>query len=483
MSAEEARFSPDLNRSELRNVVAMAIPMVITTCSPMVMRVADFTFVSRLGIDAKAAILPAQMLLWCYLAWCIGTVSAVNTVAAQSLGRGRRPECSAYAWQGLYLAILTGGGGALLWFTYPAIFEAIGHAPRIRELEIAYARVGVFSFIPTVAAAALGSFFTGIHRPWTTMVAAVEANALNIVLDYGLIFGKWGLPECGFTGAASATVIAAAYQVLRLLAVFLSAKTDSVYHSRSTWGFDGTRLKPIWQVGYPIGFQWLSDVIVWAVFVTVLIGRFGEVALAASNTAWQFIRIGFMPMIGVGEALTALVGRAIGQQRPDRARRVTNIAIAITFLYVGSLSVVYVKFRYALMGLFNVDPAVIALGGSIMVCVAIFQLADVLGTCYYFALRGAGDTRWTMVMFIVGHWLVVIGGGSTIVALRPDLGAMGPWAVATSLICLTGLMLRWRWRGGAWEHIRLLGRVERDEDSDSTDVASDLQEEPVPTAR
>ncbi len=112
MSVQEKNLSPMPDRGgELRAVMSMSVPMVISTCSPMVMRVADFAFVSTLGTAAQAAIVPAQMALWCYMAMAIGLVTAVNTFAAQSLGRQCPRDCGAYAWQSLYLSAGLGIAG------------------------------------------------------------------------------------------------------------------------------------------------------------------------------------------------------------------------------------------------------------------------------------------------------------------------------------------------------------------------------------
>ena len=112
MSAHELHSNESIDRSgEFKAVLAMSAPIVISTCSPMVMRVADFAFVATLGTDAQAAIIPAQMMLWCYIAFAMGLVTAINTFAAQALGRGRLRDCSAYAWQSLYLSAFLGVAG------------------------------------------------------------------------------------------------------------------------------------------------------------------------------------------------------------------------------------------------------------------------------------------------------------------------------------------------------------------------------------
>lgn len=442
-------------RGELKAVLAMSAPIVISMCSPMVMRVADFAFVATLGTNAQAAILPAQMALWCYIAFASGLVTAVSTFAAQALGRGRLLDCGAYAWQSLYLYAFLGLAGLGLWFLFPAIFSAVNHEPPVQALEVLYARISVWAILPTVAGQALGVFFNGIHRPRVTMMGAVESNALNIFLNYALIFGAFGFPKLGFAGAAWGTVVATAYLTLRLLAALWWGETRRTCAARETWRLDGVKLRALCRVGLPQGVQWLSEVAVWTVFCTQLIGRFGTVELAATNVAWQYIRIGFMPIMGVGQAITSMVGKAIGQRDPSRAMRYARLGALTAFAYVIVLSLLYCLKGGSLVGLFNSDATVIRIGTKIMFCVAAFQIFDVLGQVYYHALRGAGDTKWPMVMMTASHWLVVIGGGSVVVWLKPEWGSLGPWVVASVLISFTGILLWGRWRCRAWTRIDL----------------------------
>ena len=481
MSAHELHSGESIDRSgEFKAVLAMSAPIVISTCSPMVMRVADFAFVATLGTDAQAAIIPAQITLWCYIAFAMGLVTAVNTFSAQALGRGQLRDCSAYAWQSLYLSAFLGVAGLGLWFFLPAIFSVVNHEPPVQALEVVYTRISVWAILPTVAAQALGSFFNGIHRPRVTMMGALESNALNIFLNYALIFGAFGFPKLGFAGAAWGTVIAGVYLTLRLMASLWWGETRRSCAARETWRIDGVKLRALCRVGLPQGLQWFSEVTVWAVFCTQLIGRFGTVELAATNVAWQYIRIGFMPIIGVGQAVTSMVGKAIGQNDPQRAMRYTRIGVLAALAYVTVLSGLYCLKGGSLVSLFNDDATVIQLGTKIMFCVAAFQIFDVLGQVYYHALRGAGDTKWPMVMMTVSHWLVVVGGGALVVWLKPEWGSLGPWVVASMLISLTGVLLWGRWRSLAWTRIDLFagdGEAGAIGDSAPAETGSSVAEE------
>lgn len=478
--------------SELRAVVAMSIPIVVTTASRALMSFVDFYMVTKLGEESMAAIVPAGMTVFIYIALGMGCVMAVSTFASQSLGRKNFRECSAYAWQGIWLALVFALGGLALAPALRPVFALYGHAPGVAQQELIYARIILLSVGPTVGAVALASFFNGIHKPWVTMFSALEANLINIVLNYCLIFGKFGFPEMGIAGAAWGTVAATAYRVTRLAVTMCLPRYHEKFACRHTWRWSRRRIVGLLRVGAPQGLQWLSDVMVWSLFVGWLIGTtFGTTALAASNIAWQFMGLAFMPALGVGHAVSAMVGRAIGQGNPALARRFVNIGVAITTLYMFTVAVIYFVGRDWLVAQFLSPDVpnraeVIAAAGALLVCAAVFQVFDGAGMTYVSALRGAGDTAWPAGMFIISHWVMVIGGGWTIIYLFPQWGPLGPWIAAAGLIIVTALLLGWRWMYGPWEKIQLFKHEDPEashalEQPEEPDVEHIAGETPVAT--
>lgn len=447
----------DQRKTEVRHTIAMAVPMVITTSSRAVMDVADYFMITQMRLDeAQAAILPGQIVMWSYIIFALGIASLVSTFASQALGRKQYRECSVFAWQSLYLAAIFGFISLAMRPLLPVLIHAFRHDQAVQVMELAYTRVAIFTAAPTIAAYGLGWFFVGVHRPWVTMWSALEANVINVVVSFVLIFGHLGFEPMGIAGAAWGTFAAVCYRAMRLLLTFLAQKTATQFHSRSTWRPSPKRLWQMVRVGLPCGLQWLCDVAVWAIFVNVLIGtKFGTVHLIATNTAWQFMRIAFLPTMGVGQALTALVGKSIGSGQPERAMRETRFAVLVTLGYMGLLSIIYALWGAKLIGIFNSDPQVIKIGASVMICAACFQLFDALGITYSSALRGAGDTFVPSMVFVVSNWVILIGGGLLMTSLFPQWESIGPWIAAAILIAVTSLFMWWRWHWRAWMKIDL----------------------------
>jgi MATE family multidrug resistance protein len=446
-------------RAELRAIIAQTLPTVVITSSRGFMDVADFVMLKYLNSGATlAAILPAQMLMWSYLVIGFCIVMMVNTFVAQSAGRKEYRECSAYAWQSLYVGLLFGVLALVLIPLLPRIVAWIGHDAEVQQQELAYLRIAALTVFPTIAAEGLVGFFTGIHRPAVAMWTALESNVINVAVSLVLIFGWLGFPAMGIAGAITGTLVAVCYRMVRLAMTMRSRAYEEQFHCRQTMAPSRPRLIRLFRVGAPFGVQGCAEVAVWAIFVNILIGRyFGEKHLIANNAAWQYLRVAFMPCAGVGRAVSALVGKSIGAGDFQRAIREARFATLLTLAYMGSLAVIWVVFRKELIGWLSHDPEVIRIGAAIMICSAVFQLFDAVGLTYSGALRGAGDTLVPSIFFIISHWLIIVGGGWFMAETYPEWGSVGPWTMASGLIIVASVFLWFRWHSRKWMKIDLFG--------------------------
>ncbi len=443
-------------------LLALAAPVIATNISRTVMSFADFVMVSRLGTEAQAAIMPAGILLFCAIGFGMGLMSVVNTYVSQSLGRGRHAECSAYAWQGVILSI---GLGVV---TLPAIalvdpfFRLADHGDAVAAMEVTYVRIGIFGIGPTVAAVALSNFFIGVHRPAVGFFAALVSNVFNVAGNYALIFGHWGLPPMGIAGAAWATLAASILNVLILLIWMLRPWYARTFHTRKTWRPSSRRIGRILRIGFAPGVTFFFDIVSWAVFTIFLVGRFGTVQLAANNICFKILEISFMPAVGMGMALTASVGKSIGMQRTDLARRYVRWGVAFAVGYMGLMGLVMALLRHELPGLLIADgeplrAEVIRWAAPMMLFCAVFQIFDALSISYNGALRGAGDTTWTAVAWIASATLLMIGGGLLVSHLMPHWASTGLWGAATAHVAAIGIAFALRYRYGPWERIDVFG--------------------------
>jgi len=448
-------------------VLRLSWPASLTMLNTTMLKFVDGLMVSRVGPASFSAQFLGGMFAFIPESLVMGTLTVVNTYVSQNLGAGRLRQTGLYAWAGMAVALAFGCVIAPLALLAQPIFLLFPHAADVVLLEAMYFRYMVVSVLLTLPARVLEQFFFGIRRPKIVLVASVAANGFNVAANYVLIFGKLGFPAMGLEGAAIGSVASWAIQLTILLSVFLSRTFRTQY---ATNLFRAVRLRHCWDilgVGWPAGVQLCNDIAAWSVFTAALVGRFGTEHLAASTAAMRYLGISFMPAVGIGVATTALVGKSIGAGRTDLARRRTHAALLAAIIYMGICGALFYIFRYQLVDFFirlrpdtRLDAAkIVAIGGNIMLCAAVFQMLDAVGIVYIGALRGAGDTRWPMAMTMALSWGLTMGGGTAMVYLLPQLTSTGPWLAASLYVVVLGAVMTWRFESGAWRRIDLLRKV------------------------
>ena len=457
-SPSEPSLAPTSSGSELRALLLLAGPNIMAHLAETMLSLVDFAIVSQLGPEAQAAVSSGAMVFFSGFAFLIGLLFCVTTMVSQSLGANRLGDCGAYAWQGIWLSLLFGGVGVVMWPLVPAIFQLINHEHAVQQMEVSYTRIRFLSIGAAGAAIAIGNYFNGIHRPHINTISVVAANVINGVLSYALVLGAWGLPALGVAGAAIGTLIASLLRLLFLIIAMCMGADARRYETSTHWQFDLRKTKRLLKIGVPSGAALTSDITGWAAFLAGIIGMFGTIHLAATATCWRFTELSFMPALGIGAAVTTMVGKAIGEGNRPLARRRARLGTQLNMVYMGCMGLVYVLFGEALIDVFSDEPAVITLGAEILIFVAVFQVFDAVGLTYGHALRGAGDTTWPAVVGAVECWGIMILGSLWIAHARPELESRGPWAMATLYVLILGGTLWLRWRSTAWEGIDAIGR-------------------------
>ncbi len=454
-SRPDSRDRPEYETS-LGYMLKLSGPMIVSTISLTLMQFIDRIMISRLGTDALAAVLPAGFVALLPGGFALGAMTSLNTFVSQSLGRGEKAECSSYFWQMTYMGTLYFLlVAAILWPAAPAIFRLMGQPAGVIQLEVIYFRILLVAHIAAVINWSSNQFFMGIHRPIVTMFSSLIGQAVNIVANYALIFGKFGLPAMGIAGAGWGTCIGIGAAAIINMGVFLSSPVNEAFQSRRSLEPDPAKMRSLLAVGVAAGVGLVLNVAVWGVMLSALVGRFGEGALAATSAVLAYTNLSAMPIVGISTALSASVGKAIGAGRKDRAVQQTRICMRMGMIYMGLTGLCFLLLRRPLMRFWSQDPRVIQAGSQILICAALYQVFHAARIIYGGALRGAGDTVWQAVVAGIGAVVILGIGGSLTVWFFPESGAIGPWIVATLSIVAIGLANRWRFFSGRWMEIDL----------------------------
>jgi len=443
-------------------ILKLAFPLILSTSIATVQMFTDRMFLMWYDTDAMSGAMQAGIASFSIMALFLGITTYTSTFVAQYTGAKRDERVGPSMWQGIYFALASGIAMLLLALPAVRIFEYVGHAPEIRAYEVTYFQIMCVSATPGLIGAALSCFFSGRGRTWTIFWVDLASCIVNVVLDYGMIFGHFGFPAWGLAGAAWATVAANVVRVLVYVVLVFRRQNESLFRTHSGWKPEWDLVRRMVRYGVPSGIQFMLDVMAFSFFLA-MVGRLGDVGFAATTIVFQINGLAFMPMVGIGMAVAILVGQRLGEDRPDFAARTTWISAVISFAYMTAISVAFVLVpdiflypfaRYADATTFGPlhDVAV-----KLLWFVAFYSIFDTGNIIFAATLRGAGDTRFVMVMVIALSWLVMVLPVWLVTKL--GYGIYSAWVFATAYVSVLATVFMARVMQGKWRDMRVIEKV------------------------
>jgi MATE family multidrug resistance protein len=446
-------------RGGTRELLRLAWPLILSNSFWTLQIILDRILLSRSGSEAVGAGMSAALLFWTPFSLLQNTAGYATTFVAQYTGAGRPHRVGPVVWQALHFSLLAGGAFLALLPLADPLAALGGHSPRLQGLEATYLRCLCFAALPMLVTAAVSAFFAGRGDSRTVLVINGVGLVVNGLLAYAWIFGRWGFPRWGIAGAGWATVLGSGTSAVVALALMLHPRHRAAYATGSGWRFDRDLFRRLLRYGLPNGVFVALDALAFTVFV-LLVGRLGEVELAATGITFTLNLIAVLPMVGIGQAVEVLVGQRLGEDRPDDAERTTWAACRLALWFTGAVALAYTVAPDPLARPFRstADPArweeVRALVPVLLRFVACYCLFDSLNLVFSFALRGAGDTRFVTRVALALAWPVMVL--PTWAAWHYHWGLYPAWAFASLYIVLLALTFLLRFRQGRWRRMRVI---------------------------
>lgn len=434
-------------RLEFAATLKLALPLAAAQVAIVAINTTNVILLGWLGPEPLAAAGLAWSAHFFVFFLAFGTIMAVSPLTAIARGRGRHVvrEVRRYVRQGLWLAAGLGLVlAALLWQVRP-ILLVIGQEPALAAMAEEFMRPFVFGLVPALGFVALRSFVAGFGQTRAILAISVGAVAVNALLNYGLIFGRFGLPAWGLHGAGVGSALVAAGMFLAMLAYILTSRRFRRYYILGHWWrADWTKLAEILKLGAPIGGILFLEIGLFSTAAQIM-GRIGTAELAAHQIAIQCAAIAFMVPTGIGHAATVRVGVAFGQSDRAGLRRAGHVAFATGVAAAAMTASLFWLVPREIVGLFLDAGAahartVAEIAVAFLGLAALFQLADATQVIAAGALRGLKDTRTPMLIAAFGYW----GVGfplCLLLAFPLGLGGMGVWIGLAISLGVTALPL------------------------------------------
>jgi MATE family multidrug resistance protein len=391
-------------RLEAAALWRLAWPMLVGQLATVGMGVADVAMTGHASADELGAVSLGASIWSIILVTVSGTMMAINSVVAHDVGAGALARVPHVVRQSLWKALGVGVLAMLLANLATLLFDHLYLTPYVHRQASLFVHVISIGLPPYAACRTLYGYSTSINQTKPMMVIALLGLGFNIVVNWLLIFGHWGLPALGGVGCAVATGLC---MWLMLGAMLVWMRLAPAY--RATWPFTHwewphwPEIRAMLKLGLPIGVTYFAEVSAFGA-VSLLVARYGVVQIAAHQIALNFTSLVFMVPLSFGIALITRVGQSVGEGDPRKARFVAWVGVWMSLAF-GVLSALFiVVFRQQIAAAYTSDAAVQAVCVRLLLFAALFQLSDATQVATSCAIRGYKVTRQPMQIQLLAFW-------------------------------------------------------------------------------
>jgi MATE family multidrug resistance protein len=382
---------------------------------------------------------------------------AISPIVARAYGAGESLKIGAVVQQGWLLSIfLSLIAAIILWFCNP-LLHVLGQEPTLITIATSYFHIYIWTLLPMFLGTTNQMFLIGIGKQRLAMTASCASTLVLIPTSYALSLGAWGLPALGIAGITYG-LIASIWSSFLFSSFFIATQKYFTPFALFKWRLNSSwpYLKQFFVTGWPIFIQTSSELCSWFIIV-MLIGKLGEIALSAQQITNQIGIFIIIPIMGLTQASSVLIGQAAGAKNYHEVHSLglTNIGIGI-FLMIWVM-VLYLGFPKALVQFYihntiNADTNQISKLAAIIFGISAFtMLFDTIRNITIGCLRGLYDNKYPMYLNLIMTWLIGVPL-SYILGFPVHLGLVGFALGSLTTTFIASLMLVWRW----YKHSHLL---------------------------
>lgn len=437
-------------RTELAATMALAWPLVLANFTQQAINATDVLLIARLGPEPLAATTLALNFTYVFNMFLLGLATAASPMIASALGkrfnavRDVRRTFRAGLW---LLALALPAYGLLLW-NIGVVMRGFGQNPALSVIGETFMHAYMWSAAPWLLFQLLRNFLAALERPQVILWLSLAGIAINALLSWALIFGRLGLPALGVVGGGLGSTLTWLILCAALIAYIFAHREFRRFHLFGRfWRFDRDRVFAMARLGAPIGAGWGLEMGVFAL-AAYFMGWLGTEAVAAHAIALQLAALTFMIPLGLGQAATVRIGRALGRRDKAGIMRAGWTAWIVGVGFMGVMALAMWAIPRPLVAMFLADtPAnapVIALAVTFLKVAAAFQLVDGAQVIGAGMLRGLHDTRWPLLFALFGYWGVGLGIGGWL-AFSADWRGVGIWTGLAAGLAVVAVLMLWRW--------------------------------------
>jgi len=401
--------------SEFRYNLKLAYPVILGMLGHTLVGFVDNIMVGQLGTAELAAVSLGNSFIFIAMSLGIGFSTAITPLMAEADGEKNIQKGKEAFNHGLILCAVLGIALFLLILGIKPLMYHMGQPEEVVVFAMPYLNLVAFSLIPLIIFQAFKQFADGLSQTKYSMWATILANVINVILNYILIFGKFGFPELGIIGAAIGTLVSRIVMLLFMWILLRSKTKFKPYFERFRFAnIKKSILKKIINLGFPSAMQMFFEV---AIFTTAiwLSGALGKNPQAANQIALNLASMTFMVALGLSVVAMIRVGNQRGLQNFVDLRRIALSIFLLTICIEIIFAAIFVIFHNDLPRLYldgndaanQIDNLkVIGLAAQLILVAAVFQITDGVQVVVLGALRGMQDVKIPMVITFIAYWII-----------------------------------------------------------------------------
>lgn len=437
---------PDTTRR--RTIMRLALPIMAGMLTQSLLNLVDAALVGTLGSNELAAVGIGGYAMFLISASVFGLMSGVQAQVARRHGERAVERCSDPLHAGLMIALAVALPlSALCVWQAPRLLSLINDDPLVADIAVDYFRWRIASLLPIALIFCFRGYWNGVQETGIYLRIMLVMHLVNLVASIGLIFGLWGLPEMGASGAGLGTT-------LSLIAGLILWATVTHHHlalprsqpSRSD-------LLTTLRLAAPHSFQQLWFAAGYAVLFWIL-GQVSTASVAVGHVLVNLSLLLILPGVGFGMAAMSLVGEALGRDNPDTAHRWGWDVVRLTWLCLAALSLPMLVFPHQVLGLFLHQPEMIEMGVEPLRLTALMIVVDAAALVFTQALLGAGAQRTVMLLTLSAQWLVFLPLAWWL-GVHQGWGLAGIWWCQLGYRTLNSLAFVLIWQRRRWQTVTI----------------------------
>ena len=413
-------------KKDFRLNLKLALPLMASQLGQVVVNFVDNIMVAKLGPAALAGVSFANALYAICLVFGIGISFALPPLISEAQGAVDDRRISSYFKHSLIVNLAFGVFSMILLIAFIPFMKYLGQDPEIIPHAADYMYYSALGMIPFMIFQTLRCYSDGLSETLPSMIIIILGNLLNVILNYLLIFGHWGLPEMGAAGAALSSLISRVFMVFGILIIFRHWKNLWIYLSEVRFNmYKSSYFKKILSLGIPSSFQMTFELTAFSA-AAIIMGFIGKIEQASHQIAINLASITFMIATGLAMASTIRVGNQLGKGNISKVKDAGYSAMIQITIFMIVAAIGFVLARHLLPTIYMDNAEVISIAAYLLLAAAIFQIPDGIQVVTLSALRGLQDVKVPTFITFLSYWLLGIPC-SYILAITLEWGPIGVW--------------------------------------------------------